>query len=555
VSASANSLPGTAAVGERLAEARRRTGLSQKALAQRLGVSLRLVDELEKGERNIAPHVEEIAQAMQLTPGWLDVARTGEAAPEPSSGRRSSALTLTNTGRDLVLGAVALLVVIRFFTEVVPVVPRAANFIDIPIFVVLSLAAISRSRPPRQAAGYLYLALPTLLFTAACLISVFFNLSRVAPGPALVFLYGFLAPLGIYAAVHRLWPPGNAGSLSRLLVALGVVQLAVVALIDLRRFARAQTGDVISGTFGTNAYQLVFFLLVLIGLLAGIFTFEPKRLAAKLAPALILLSLGTIFLAQYRALLVTTVVTILLLAILLGTGARALVTAAIIAVSFWVTFSYVATHFPILRLSKTTSVLQKSPGFLPAQRLHAAGAVVDLYGDKPLSIAIGTGPGTFSSRAWQTFALAGSKSTANVQAGYVKLLNGGGTYSTDVSEKYVTPRLTKAHVVLGSHALTSPFSSYLSLAAEVGLLGLFLIAGVYLAATGRAIRNTQTAMTESVPDDPLPALAVASVVAFTVLLQMGLLENWFEVTRVTFIAWILLAVTSKELSARRERAQ
>jgi transcriptional regulator with XRE-family HTH domain len=552
VSASANSLPGTAAVGERLAEARRRTGLSQKALAQRLGVSLRLVDELEKGERNIGPHVEEIAQAMQLAPGWLDVARTGEAAAQPSSRRRPSALTLTNSGRDLVLGAVALLVVIRFFTEVVPVIPRAANFIDIPIFVALSLAAISRSRPPRQAAGYLYLALPTLLFTAACLISVFFNLSRVAPGPALVFLYGFLAPLGIYAAVHRLWPPGNAGSLSRLLVALGVVQLAVVALIDLRRFARAQTGDVISGTFGTNAYQLVFFLLVLIGLLAGIFTFEPKRLAAKLAPALILLSLGTIFLAQYRALLVTTVVTILLLAILLGTRARALVTAAIIAVSFWVTFSYVATHFPILRLSKTTSVLQKSPGFLPAQRLHAAGAVVDLYGDKPLSIAIGTGPGTFSSRAWQTFALAGSRK-ANVQAGYVKLLNGGGTYSTDVSEKYVTPRLTKAHVVLGSHALTSPFSSYLSLAAEVGLLGLFLIAGVYLAATGRAIRNTQTALTESVPGDPLPALAVASVVAFTVLLQMGLLANWFEVTRVTFIAWILLAVTSKELASRSEQ--
>jgi hypothetical protein len=53
----------------------------------------------------------------------------------------------------------------------------------------------------------------------------------------------------------------------------------------------------------------------------------------------------------------------------------------------------------------------------------------------------------------------------------------------------------------------------------------------------------------------LPALAVASVVAFTVLLQMGLLANWFEVTRLTFIAWILLAVTSKELSARRERAQ
>ena len=63
---------------------------------------------------------------------------------------------------------------------------------------------------------------PTLLFLGACLISVAVNLSRVQPGPVLVFLYGFLAPVGVYAAVYRLWPPGHAASLSRLLVRLGI---------------------------------------------------------------------------------------------------------------------------------------------------------------------------------------------------------------------------------------------------------------------------------------------------------------------------------------------
>ena len=53
-----------------------------------------------------------------------------------------------------------------------------------------------------------------------------------------------------------------------------------------------------------------------------------------------------------------------------------------------------------------------------------------------------------------------------------------------------------------------------------------------------------------VTDDPLPALALATTVAFLTLLQMGILENWFEVTRVTFVAWAMFAVLSKELDAR-----
>jgi hypothetical protein len=31
---------------------------------------------------------------------------------------------------------------------------------------------------------------------------------------------------------------------------------------------------------------------------------------------------------------------------------------------------------------------------------------------------------------------------------------------------------------------------------------------------------------------------------------MGLLENWLEVTRLTFIAWALLAIVTKEFDAR-----
>jgi hypothetical protein len=451
-------------------------------------------------------------------------------------------------GRDLVLGSIVLLVTIRFFTEVVPVVPRAANFVDIPIFLALALAAISMpsARPGR---AYLRVGLPAAAFIVLVIASATINSDRTSPAPAIVFLYGFLAPLAVYAAVYRIWPPGNAGSLSRLLVWLGLLQLVVVALVDLPRYASSENPDVISGTFGTNAYQLVFLLLVVAALLAGIFTLEPGRKVARFAPFLILVIFGAVLLAQYRALLATTVVMMLVVAILLGTRLRGVLVAVFAVVAFGLAFAYVASAFPRLKLETTATTFTESPTTYASARYKATRPVAGLYRDDPRAIAIGSGPGTFSSRAWQTFANAGSTSASNVQGGYAQKLTGG-VYATDVSKKYIDPQLSEGVVIEGSRALSSPYSSYLSLAAETGLVGLVIIVGVYLAVLLRVFRTSRRLIAHAMPGDPLPALALATTIAFLTLLQMGFLENWLEVTRITFIAWAMLAVVAKELDSR-----
>ena len=345
-----------------------------------------------------------------------------------------------------------------------------------------------------QAGASAFFALPTFLFLLLCVVSVTLNPSRVAIGPVLVFVYGFLAPVGVYAAVYRLWPTGQALSVSRFLVALGLVELLVVFAIDLPRFVSTHDPDLISGTFGTNAYQLVFFLLVFTGLLAGIRTLERRRLVARFAPALFALVLATVFLAQYRALLATTAVSIVVIGLLLGSRGRGLVTGVIIVVSFGITLSYVSSHFPRLKFAGTIATLAKNPGSYAKARLHAARNVVRLYEDKPPAIVIGTGPGTFSSRAWQTFAQAGSKSGSNVQGKYALALTGGRIYHTDVSDKYVLPATRNTAVIEGSTQLSSPFATYLSLPAEVGLPGLILILIMYCRATFRSARMTVTSL-------------------------------------------------------------
>lgn len=534
--------------GEHLAAARRRSAVSQKELASRLGVSLWAVDQLERNRGDATTHRRALAA--------LGLAETAVAPPTAISGNtpqvlQAGTVAYANAGRDLVIGSIAALVLIRFFTEVVPVLPRAANFVDVPIVVALGVAAATR-RGPKFRAPPLSFALPASLFLLLCAVSVVTNPTRVAAGPALVFIFGFVAPIAVYAAVFRLWTPGQASTLSRVLVTLGVVQLFVVFAIDLPLFLSSDNPDVVSGTFGTNAYQLVFFLLVFTALLAGIYVVEKKRLAARLAPALLGLTLGAILLAQYRALLVTTAVSILLIGILLGSRGRGLLVGLFIFASFVFGVSYVASNYPGLKFASTIATLGERPGYYISEKLRSSATFVRLYDDEPLAILTGTGPGTFSSRGWQTFANAGSASQSNVAGRYVSAVTGGNAYRTDVSDEYVQPQLRGGAVIEGSRALTTPYSSYSSLLAEVGLLGFLLMVGIYVRALAYAWSGTVRELKNSQRGDPLPALLLASTIAFSVLLQMAFLENWLEVTRVTFIAWALLAVTVKEVHSRNQ---
>jgi hypothetical protein len=536
------------AIGAQVAAARRARGMTQRDLAQALGTSLWTVDRMERGTGDVGRYLSSIADVTHTSPDRFADSTAGVAQPSATATMQH----LGEVGKNLVLSSIVLLVTIRFFTEVVPVMPRAANFIDIPVFVALVLAAMSMASG-RLGPAYVRVGFPAAAFLLLVLASATINSHRALPAPVLVFVYGFLAPLAVYAAVYRIWPPGSAGSLSRMLVGLGVLQLVIVALIDLPRFAASGNPDLISGTFGTNAYQLVFFLLVVATLLAGIFALEPERRVTRFVPFLVLAIFAVILLAQYRALLATTVVAMLVVSVFLGTHFRGVLASIFALLAFVLAFSYVAPSFPVLRLETTATTLTQRPSAYAAERYEATRPVAGLYRDYPLAVAVGSGPGTFSSRAWQTFANAASTSSSNVQGGYAQTLTGG-VYETDVSERYVTPQLREGAVIEGSRALSSPYSSYLGLAAEVGLLGLAIMVGLYIAALLRSSRLARQEIADAIPGDPVPALALATTIGLLTLLQMAFLENWLEVTRVTFIVWAMFAVVTKELDSRSGRS-
>ena len=543
---------------DRISAARRQAGLTQRELADRLGTSLWAIEQIESGRHDPRRYAARIEQALGRETGSLLAAGlTAErSAPHPKAARVPSVMAPDLLGRDLVLITFAIMITIRFFTESIALLPAAGNFVDVLLLPIL-LAAVAfmpslRSGPGSRPSPYSLLA---LAFVAICAISVVLNSSRVAYAPVLLFIYGFIGPILFYLATYRLWPVGQAMSLSRVVVALGVLQFFVIAIFDLPTFVSSRNPDEIVGTFGGNAYQLVFFLLVFAALVAGISVFEPQRRVARFAPLIFGATFLVIFLAQYRALLVSTVLTLIVIVLMLryASGKGVLVAAAIV-LTFAVGLGYVSTRLPELKFLPTIEAISSDPGSFVTARFAPANDVASLYGDDTAFIATGTGPGTFSSRAWRTFAEVGDAASAEGAAQpYASALTGGEAYHTDVSDRYVVPRASTARAVLGSTALTSPFSSYIALLAEVGVIGFVLMLTIYARATLHSW-NVANLMVRTRPSaDPLPALAMATFVAFLLLLQLAFLENWWEVARVTVPSWMMLAVCTKEFAARTRR--
>ena len=540
--------------GQRLAQARRSAGLSQRGLADRLGVPIWGVEQMESGKADPAPYLTEIsALTGQPLTYFLVPARQARGDEEVIVEDLGEETTDTIPRRFLVLGALTVLMLIRFFTETIDLFPKWWTFVDIPIFVAILLFAIGAQtwrQPPPQLRAIVALA---VLLIGIIGVSVMTNLGRLEAAPAAVYIYMVLSPVAWAVAIYRLWPGGNAALVTRWLFLIGVIEVVVVLLFNIPLFLSMRNPDVISGTFGENGYQLVLVLFVIISSLAGVLAYDRKRPVARFAvPAIIAFSL-IIFLVQYRTLLVTLALSVMLIGYFMRGRARSVLVGATLVMVIAGAFYAVSSSFSELKYQQVQDIAQQGgPMVFIDARLGVASDVVNLYADNPRYVLTGTGPGTFSSRAWRTFGVADNPEKT-VAGNFVQRFTGGEVYRTDVSDQYTVPRLRAQEVIGGSVQLTQPYSSYTAAAAEVGMGGLILLGAIYIIAFMWAAKITQAAVRERLPSDPIVPIALAATVAFFVLLQLGALENWLEVTRMTFFAWALLAIAAKERQTRLER--
>jgi DNA-binding XRE family transcriptional regulator len=537
-----------------IADARQSAGLSQRELADRIGVPLWTVDRLETGTEDPSPHIDAIAAATGLAPNLLsrvepeaEVAAPGKQdSPGDMPGPVGDAGTSSLWVRNLILGAIVLLVTIRFFAEDLHVLPRGVKLVDVPILLgllVLYWIAPRTRIPSAMSVRYLVLALG---FLAVCVASVLVNSQRTEPGPTFLFIYGFIAPILVFHVVRTLWPAGHSLAASKVLVGLAWIELLVVGAINLPEYLKDHNPDVVSGTFGENAYQLVFFLLVCIALVAGLTTIERKRRTARLAPLFFAGTAATILLAQYRSILLTAVLAVLFVTVLLGlVRVRGALAGVLVAITFIAALSAIPSMFPELKIQDAVNSVTGQPGVYIKARVDAGSDIPKIYTDQPSAVVLGAGPGTVSSRAWSTYYKASNRDSLGVSLPF--LLSG---HQTDYAQKYTIPHQDDTGAIEGSFIIANPFASYYALLEEVGILGFLLMVFIYGRALLDCARISLTSLRHASDGDALPGLALAATIGFFVIIQMAILENWWEVTRLTFLLWMIFAIVTKEFEAR-----
>lgn len=421
----------------------------------------------------------------------------------------------------------------RFFSEKVDLLPDWTNFLDIPMLVLfvgyVAFATRNRERP-KEGTGFGLLALLFLLMTS---VSALLNLQRLHPGALGLFVIGFLEPLLFMGLAYLLQPNREvAGFLLKLLWLVGWLQIVVVSTMDLPQFWATRNPDFISGTFGYNAYQLVFLLLAWnVLILSRPATSRYKGLHFMGALLLQVLIVFIMLLAQFRAIIPFAVLTWGLAYIVVNRKAQGMVLKAVMGMSlFWVLLLAINNTFPELKYGDVLQITSRTDEVIAAGKTQAVLNLGELVIEQPQVLLTGTGPGTFATRGFQTFSIIGERETANQ---IYRRLFSSEPYVTDVSLRYVFPVMGR--FAFGAATTASPWFTFLGLPVELGLPGLFLVLLMYF----KAIR---ICWQRGTGQDRVAILARWVLVAMVLTLQMGFLGNWLEVSRLTVPIWTVFGV-------------
>jgi hypothetical protein len=443
----------------------------------------------------------------------------------------------------LVLGILGGLIAVRYFTERLPILPRAANAVDVLAVPVLVLCAglwIALEARGRIDGGRLLVAL--WIFCASWLASWLLNSARVHWLGALLFLFGIANPLLLYAALRNLGLGHRFifRALRLLWILLGVN--LVIGSIDALRGRGAATADFVFGTFGVNPNQMAFFLAVMMGFLLA----RLRFLKFRIAEALMLAWAMIIFLlCGFQTLwLMFTLAAAFVLLIVARLSTRSVILAGLVATVLAVLLPRLGDRFFSVR---DTVVLGRAL-FPELGKVELARNIPRVLATDGWTPWFGLGPGTFNSRAFRSIAIVPSNAEdrfTDVAAAVVAPF-----YRSDVADRYIIPYFDRANFLLSGANTDAPFTSYVSLPLEVGFFGAVAIFGWYgltLVGLVRSVRRSA--------DPHEQFLAAWALTAVLMLLGISLVDNFLEATRYTILVWTVVSMWKLYTKGQTRTAQ
>lgn len=426
----------------------------------------------------------------------------------------------------LIVATLAIMLIVRFFTETLDVLPRHLNVVEMGL---IPLAAIGLlfTRSWFRTAG---LGKWLLLFLAVCAISSVLNIDRMSLPTGVLFVAGHVIPILFGLAVL------NAKPLNRMLkrgrrafFVLG----AILVFVTVAQIPSAlDSPDALVGTFGENSNQTALFLSFFLSLLLADLYCREFRMWRLVVVALLF---GLFFLAGFKALWVFFPLAIFLTLMTQLHIRTAIIVRSIAAVVVPVLAFIVVINVVKLHELEYFTFFER---FDPEQfgKIQITLTLPQIWAEEPLSFFFGTGPGTFTSRAFRTFAALPTDPSipwnwhsdyGDVTAGIVER-----SYLPEVTQRYMVPIWSKPNWQLGSGTTDSPWTSYISLLAETGVFGFVAILTIYLATWWRMVRYAREASSVEAR-----SLALAASLSLLILLFVSTLDNYLEHTRLASIVW------------------
>jgi hypothetical protein len=406
--------------------------------------------------------------------------------------------------------------------------PRAFNAVDLFMtpLLLLPAAALWVIRPWRlRGRGIALLACVVVL---AWVIAWAINASDVSWLGATFLIVGLLTPIAFFLTVvnlplSRRFPE----KMERLLFTLAIVN-CVIATVDAVRSFGLMADDFIFGTFGVNQNQLAFFLAVMMSFFLGLWRNQLLSWRGKL---LTVWSGALFILCGFQTLWVVFAIAMVLVHIVVSGIDRRIVVLVLLGTAVpLITLKL----FKFQRFDVRAELVQMVRDFPELGKVQLVEHVGQILEERPSAAFWGVGPAVFNSRAFRNIAIIpyGALPGSDVAAAVVTPF-----YRSDLSARFIVPYFVIGRTHLSGANTDGPFTSYVSVPVELGLLGaipLFAIYGYVLYLLARDARRASDPMRRSV--------AIWALSALLMLLGIAAIDNYLEVTRYTILVWLCIAL-------------
>jgi len=433
----------------------------------------------------------------------------------------------------------------RFFSNNLNILPRYFNVIDVVIVFIIFIIFLISSSSSENESNYKNIFKLYVFFTVLLIIGIFLNYSYINKIPAVsqYIMYSESIIL-FYSIVNLPFSNIDISNYIKLLIILIVINL-IIGFLQFIFLYSPGNSEAIIGTFSGNAEQYAGFIIIAIYYLIGKAKLDPSKNIQYALMIIIILALILMIDNKASWLGVTTSVFFILLI---------LSESSFIDKAKYLLLFLLISILGLMIVLSTSASLGKFEGmrdawesdnFMNLGKLKAYQDVLESYEIYPHTIVTGSGPATFYSRSsWQfyyiddilfynadkTYDKKGSYRTSNSMGGIISKL--------DIKPYYYKFFSRKKIYNIGSGQVDLPFSSYVALLGETGIVGTFLYLSIYIISFKKLI----ICLTKYNNDAEIYPFIVSTIGLFLYLCSVSIYNNWMETGRIATILWSMIAM-------------